>query len=104
MTIIAVQAQPSANITINPRCQANGIIDVDYAYKIYSEDGYTNYIAILEAGKCERQFRGTVNRITDLDVAIRDDINTEMETRTIAFHPDPFGDLDVDGRGFYTIP
>ncbi len=100
--IVLVKAQVTS--TISPRCNANGIINVDFAYKIYLNEGHTNYIAMLEAGRCKRDFRGTVNRVADVETAIRLDIANEMLVRSLSFYPDPFGDLDVDGRGSFTIP
>lgn len=104
ITLILVEAQVIGNISVSPRCNANGIINIDYAYKIYSNEGHTNYIAIITAGRCERQFRGTINRIINVESAIQLDIRNEISTRAIALYPDPFGDLDVDGRGFFQIP
>lgn len=102
--IIIVNVNAQVIGRISPRCNANGIIDVDYAYKVYSREGYTNYIAILEAGRCKKEFRGRVNQVTNLDFAITTDINAQIESRTLYFYPDPFQNLDVDGRGFFTIP
>jgi len=100
--IVFVSAQGIGN-TISPRCNANGVIEVDYAYKIHADEGYTNYIAILTAGRCEREFRGQVNAISDVELLIEADINNERNSRQLSFYPDPFGDLDVDGRGDFSI-
>jgi len=32
------------------------------------------------------------------------DINNERNSRQLSFYPDPFGELDVDGRGYFSIP
>jgi len=104
ITIVFVQAQVIGTTTVSLRCNANGQIDIDYAYKIYAEEGHTNYIAIITAGKCERQFRGSINRITNVEASIEADIRNQMSQRQTALYPDPFGDLDVDSRGFFTIP
>lgn len=101
--IVFARAQNVGN-RISPRCNANGVIDIDYAYKIHAGEGYTNYIAILTAGKCERQFRGQVNSVSNIDPLIEADINNEINTRALSFYPDPFGDSDVDGRGYFSIP
>lgn len=102
-TVLVVKAQ-GGGTTISPRCNSNGVIDIDYAYKIYSNEGYTNYIAVITSGRCERQFRGTINRITNIEAGIQLDIRNQMTNRSLALYPDPFGNLDVDGRGFFTIP
>ncbi|MBS3083908.1 hypothetical protein J4423_03830 [Candidatus Pacearchaeota archaeon] len=101
--IVFVRAQGVGN-RISPRCNANGVVDVDYAYKVHAEEGYTNYIAILTAGRCEREFRGQVNAISDVESLIEADINNERNSRQLSFYPDPFGELDVDGRGYFSIP
>lgn len=99
---MAVQAQVENRIS--PRCNANGVVDVDYAYKIHAEEEYTNYIAILTAGRCERQFRGQITATSNVESLIVADINGQIESRNLRFYPDPFGETDVDGRGFYTLP
>lgn len=98
-----VKAQTIGNVTVSPRCNSNGQIDIDYAYKIYSTEGHTNYIAMITAGRCERQFRGTINRITNVQTSIELDIRNQITNRALALYPDPFGDLDVDGRGNFVL-
>ncbi len=100
--IILVSAQVGNRIS--PRCNSNGIIDVDYAYKIHTGEGYTSYIAVLTAGKCERQFRGQIDRTSSVVPYIESDINNQINVRTLSFYPDPFGELEVDGRGYFSIP
>lgn len=92
-----------ANTRISPRCNANGIIEVDYAYNIYAQEGYTNYLVILSAGKCERGFYGNVSQTRDVESFIESDIHSQIENRQLWFYPDPFGELDVDGRGYFSI-
>lgn len=102
--IATIMVQAQVVNRISARCNAGGTIEIDYAYKIYQAEGYTNYIAMLTAGRCQREFRGTVQRTTNLNLAIAQDINSQINTRNISFFPDPFGELDVDGRGSFSLP
>ena len=102
IVIVAVRAQVENRIST--RCNANGIVEVDYAYKIHTEEGYTNYIAILEAGRCKKEFRGQIDRTSNVESAIQADISAQIEARNLYFYPDPFGQSDVDGRGSFSIP
>jgi len=101
LAIVFVTAQ--ANTRISPRCNANGVVDVDYAYKIHSEEGYTNYLVVLTAGRCEKQLRGQIRAISNVQPNIEADIINQIENRQLWFYPDPFGELDVDGRGYFSI-
>lgn len=99
--IVSVNAQVIGRVS--PRCQASQV-DADYAYKIHASEGYTNYEVRLQAGRCERQFRGTINRISNIDAGIQADIQAQINIRNITWYPDVFADNMIDGRGNFIVP
>ena len=106
--IVTVQAasSPNHNIRISPRCDSqNGTIDVDWAYKNHSVEGYIGYIGILKTGRCERMVRGEIrwNSTVYIPRAINQTISATIANENMSFYPDPFKEFDVDGRGFYII-
>ncbi len=100
-TLLIVDAQHT--VRVSPRCNAQAV-EVDYVYKVHSLEGYTNYLVVLTAGRCTREFRGRVGQVVNVAPFIEAQINARVANQNMSFYPDPFGEIDIDGRGFYALP
>lgn len=96
-TLVLVKAQVGG-MRIDPYC---GSINAEtiYAYNIYN--GFTNYRAFIIAGDCKKIFDGRVEATSNLNVLIEADIRNKI--RGMYLSPDGFGELNVSGRGRFTI-
>ena len=95
--IIIVQAQTPQgaiadfNIVISPRCFATNI-SIDIVANNHTTEGYSNYEATLNAGRCTRIITRSISetRLTNLLGAINADLNQTLNNTGFAFYPDRY--------------
>lgn len=95
--IIIVQAQSPQGavadfgIRISPRCFATNI-SIDIVANNHTTEGYSNYEATLNAGRCTRIISRSINetRSNNLLGAINSDLNQTLNNTGFAFYPDRY--------------
>lgn len=106
--IVMAQSSPASisefNITISPRCFAQNI-SVDIVAQNHTAEGYTNYEARLNAGRCERFIKQTITetRLNNIIGAISLSINQTINNTGFDFYPDSYSSQRGVLRSSFTI-
>lgn len=96
-----IKAQTTRRIATE--CNAS-TIDSNYSYIQFDNQGYTAYIVVLTAGRCQRSFPGRIQSLTNLNQLIQSDINSQIISRDIYFNLSSSQPGGARGNGGHRVP